>query len=177
MKTATFFIAAALSASVMQAQSITAELKNQWEGIKGNVLKAAERMPDADFKFKPEGEPRTFADLVTHIADAHMGMCGAASGEMKKVDAASKTTKADVVAALKESIAFCDAAYAGLNDGNVSSTVKMFGRDTTKFSALNFNVIHDNEVYGSMAVYYRLKNIVPPSTADRPAMGGGKKKE
>jgi hypothetical protein len=175
MRMATIFIATVLGASMLSAQSMTAELKMQWDGIKGNVLKAAERMPDADYKFKPAGEPRDFAELVTHVADAHMGMCGAASGEMKKVDAASKMTKADIVAALKESIAFCDAAYAGLNDGNASSTVKMMGRDMSKFGALNFNVIHDNEVYGSMAVYYRLKNMVPPSTADRPARGGMKK--
>ena len=45
------------------------------------------------------------------------------------------------------------------------------------FGVLDFGVIHDNEMYGEIVVYYRAKGMVPPSTADRPAMGGGKKKE
>ena len=37
------------------------------------------------------------------------------------------------------------------------------------------NIIHDNEMYGQIVAYYRAKGMVPPTTADRPAMG--KKKE
>ena len=55
--------------------------------------------------------------------------------------------------------------------------VTMFGGMRTHVGALEFNVVHDNEVYGSIAVYMRLKNMVPPSTADRPQMEGKKKKK
>ena len=40
MRMATIFIATVLGASMLSAQSMTAELKMQWDGIKGNVLKA-----------------------------------------------------------------------------------------------------------------------------------------
>jgi len=175
MKTATIFIATLLGATGLYAQSMSAELKAQWTDIKMNITKAADRMPDGDYSFKPAGEPRTFADLIAHVADTQGAMCGAAKGEMKRFGAAQKTSKADLVAVLKESNDFCDSAYEELTDGNASQAVKMFGRDRTRYGALDFNVIHDNEVYGSIAVYMRLKNMVPPSTADRPQMG--KKKE
>lgn len=39
---------------------------------------------------------------------------------------------------------------------------------------LAYVTAHDNECYGSMAVYMRLKGIVPPSTAARGGMGMGR---
>jgi hypothetical protein len=33
--------------------------------------------------------------------------------------------------------------------------------------ALADNVTHDNEMYGTAAVYFRLKGLVPPSTEGR----------
>lgn len=175
MKTATIFIATLLGATGLSAQSISTELKGQWDDVKINITKAADRMSDADYSFKPTGEPRTFAQLISHVADAQAAMCGAALGEQKRIGAGAMTSKADLVAALKQSTEFCDTAYAGLTDSNANQGVKMFGRERTKYGALDMNVIHDNEVYGSIAVYMRLKNMVPPSTADHPQMG--KKKE
>ena len=52
----------------------------------------------------------------------------------------------------------------------------MFGRDETKLGALYFDIIHNTEMYGQIVAYYRAKNMVPPSTADRPARAGGSKK-
>jgi uncharacterized damage-inducible protein DinB len=177
MKTATIFIATILGATGLSAQTIATEVKAQWGDIKANITKAADRMSDADYAFKPEGEPRSFGDLIAHVADAQGAMCGAAKGEQKRIGAAQKKTKAELVAALKESNDYCDTAYAALTDGNANEMVSMFGGMRTRVGALEFNVVHDNEVYGSIAVYMRVKNMVPPSTADRPHMDDNKKKQ
>jgi hypothetical protein len=79
-----------------------------------------------------------------------------------------------VRAALKGSFDYCDPLYEGLTDASATQMIKLFGRDQTKLGTLYFNVIHDNEMYGQVAVYYRLKNMVPPSTADRAGAGRGK---
>jgi hypothetical protein len=42
--------------------------------------------------------------------------------------------------------------------------VKIFGKEKPKLGVLMMNVGHDNEMYGTIAVYLRLKGIVPPST-------------
>jgi hypothetical protein len=163
-----------VTASHAQNNPVSAELKQQYAGIKNDLMKAAERMPDGDYSFKPEGEPRTFGQLLTHIAEVQLALCGATAGEQKRGDAGSKTTKADVRAALKGSFDYCDPLYEGLTDASATQMIKLFGRDQTKLGTLYFNVIHDNEMYGQVAVYYRLKNMVPPSTADRSGAGRGK---
>jgi len=82
---------------------------------------------------------------------------------------------ADAVAALKAVFDFCDPIYAAMTDADAAKMVKVFGRDRTKFGALNFGVIHTNEMYGTLAVYLRAKDMVPPSSAGRGNMG--RKKE
>jgi hypothetical protein len=77
--------------------------------------------------------------------------------------AAGKTSKADLLAALKASSDYCDVVYDSLTDAALAQPVKMFGRDISKQGALYFNVSHNNETYGTMVVYMRLKGIVPPS--------------
>lgn len=177
MKPLTILTALA-AASVMYAQNpLTTELKAQYESSKDTITKSAARMPEADYSFKPaEGNTRTFGQIIGHIADVQLAVCSAVKGEQKRGDAErTKTTKAELVAALKESFDYCDGAFNSLTDAQATQTIKMFGRDQTKLGALYFDVIHNTEMYGQIVAYYRAKNIVPPSTADRPASGGMKK--
>jgi len=54
-----------------------------------------------------------------------------------------------------------------LTDATATQMVKMFDRDQSKLGVMYFDVIHNNEMYGQIVAYYRAKNMVPPSTADR----------
>ncbi len=65
------------------------------------------------------------------------------------------------MALLKAAFDYCDPIYNALTDTNGLEMAKMFGRDMPKFSILNFGVIHDNEMYGTMAeVYLRAKGAM-----------------
>jgi DinB superfamily len=166
--TATLLVLAA-SASALYAQSnpLVTEMKANYNQIKNNILRGAEKMPEADYSFKPAPESRTFGEVVTHIATVQAALCASAKGESRQLDG-TKTAKADAVALLKESIDYCDPVYTGLTDAGAMEMGKMFGRDRSKFGILDFNVIHDNEMYGTMAVYLRAKGQVPPSSEPRP---------
>lgn len=167
------FLGALAGAAGLYAQNpFSTEVKANYNNAKNNLLKAADKMSESDYDFKATPDVRTYGQLIGHVADAQMGICGMAKGEQKKGEAGDKTSKADLVAALKASFDYCDSAYDALNDADGAQTVKMFGRDRTKLGVLDFNVIHDNEMYGTIAVYLRLKGIVPPSS-ERP-MGQGK---
>ncbi len=84
------------AATALRAQNpMTAEVTAAYKGVSANILKAAEKMPDADYGFKPAPEFRTFGQLIAHVADAQMALCGGAKGEMKRGDAAKKTSKAE----------------------------------------------------------------------------------
>jgi hypothetical protein len=76
-------------------------------------------------------------------------------------------TKAELVAALKESAAFCDVAYDTMTDATVGAPAKFGSAAITVGYALTYNVAHDNEHYGNMVTYLRLKGLVPPSSARR----------
>jgi uncharacterized damage-inducible protein DinB len=171
-------IATLATASAVYAQNpLSDELKAQYNQSKDTITKAADRMPEANYSFKPaEGNTLTFGQIIGHIIDVQFAICGAAKGEQKQSDAQqTKTTKADLTAALKASFDYCDTAFNPLTDATATQTIKMFGRDQSRLGTLYFDVIHNTEMYGQIVVYYRAKNMVPPSTADRPARGGGKK--
>jgi uncharacterized damage-inducible protein DinB len=172
------FLAALAGAGLYaQGNPFSTEVKANYNSIKTNLMKSADKVSEADYDFKATPDVRSYGQLIGHVADTQLAICGAAKGEQKRGDAGQKTSKADLVAALKESFDYCDPAYDALTDAEGAQTVKMFGRDRTKLGVLDFNVIHDNEMYGTMAVYMRLKGVVPPSTADRPAgQGKGGKK-
>src|ERR1700744_3962282 len=161
-----FLLAAGVSAVYAQSNPLSSELKANYNNIKNNVLRGAEKMPEENYSFKPAPESRTFGEVVTHIATVQAALCASAKGETKQLDG-TKTSKADAVALLKESIDYCDPIYNAMTDAAGLEMGKMFGRDRTKFGILDFNVIHDNEMYGTMAVYLRAKGVVPPSSEPR----------
>jgi uncharacterized damage-inducible protein DinB len=148
------------------SQLFIGELTQFYTIRKGDLLKAADRMPADDYNFKPTPEVRTFAELLAHVIDAQMGFCSAEKGEPRKINAASKTSKADLVAALKVSFDECDGAFALMTDSTVAQMVRA-GGERSKFGALLYATLHDNEEYGYLAMYLRLKGLVPPSTDSR----------
>jgi uncharacterized damage-inducible protein DinB len=145
-----------------------AEIKRYYyEAVKRNLSAMVEKMPEEHFAFKPVPEMRSFGESVAHVADAQARNCNLASGAgSKTLDADKKRTKAELQTALKESFAICDGVFAGLTDAQANEMVKMgqSGFQLSKLSLLVSMISHSNEQHGYMAVYLRLKRIVPPST-------------
>ncbi len=171
-----------LCACALQAQpkggpaTLESDVKQAYNGIKNNITRAAEEMPEAGYSFQPTPEERNFGGWVAHVADAQANSCGAATGQRKQLGAASKTSKADLLAALKESFEMCDAAYGEVTAANMNDPIQTFRGATPRLAALYGNIGHDQECYGSMAVYLRLQKLVPPSSQGRGRMGKGKMK-
>lgn len=141
--------------------------------VKGYISKAAAKMPEDQYGFKPTPDVRSFGQLVAHIADANYGFCAAVTGQPPPAggfDGAiekAKTTKADLEKALADSFAYCDKAHAAMTDAAGAEKVKFFGNEMAKLSVLEFNTHHEFEHYGNIVTYLRLKNIVPPSSEPR----------
>jgi hypothetical protein len=189
-------LASAILVCSLQAQQngapadLATDLKQNYTSGKNKIVAAAEEMSEAGYSFQPTPEERNFGAWVAHLADSQATFCGAVSGNPKKLDAASKTSKADLVAALKESFEICDAVYDGTTGGNANDSVPTFSpiapksnRDPIAMATLArrgprpraswlwFNVAHNEECYGSMAVYLRLQKLVPPSSQGRGNVG------
>ena len=146
---------------------VSGEVKQAYTNVKNNFLKAADKMPEEGYSFKATPDLQDFGQRIAHIADANARTCGAIKGEQKALGAASKKTKADLVAALKESFDYCDPVFNGLTDADATTVVTMGRGQRSKIGALWGTVSHTNELYGYISVYLRLKGIVPPSSEPR----------
>lgn len=163
MKNFIFLIAAACLA---QAQNpMSKETKEMYGAVKGYILKSADKMPEANYSFKPSPDVRSYGQILGHLIDDQYFFCGAALGEAKPSEAEKKlTTKTELVAGLKVAFAYCDSAYDSLTDAKGGMLMK-FGRgERTLSGILNFNVSHDFEHYGNLITYLRIKGLVPPSS-------------
>ena len=151
--------------------SMAAVVKSMHVIIRRNLAEAADSMPADEYGFKPTPEVRSFGQLIGHVANANFYFCSQAKGEAppSKENFESVTDKAALVKGLKDSLSYCDAIYNDTSDANFNQIVKVAGPNGGaqggRGSVLMFNMTHNNEHYGNVIVYMRLKGHVPPSTA------------
>jgi uncharacterized damage-inducible protein DinB len=157
--------------STPPANPITASEKGFDSFVSGAVVAAAEKMPEENYSFKPTPEVRSFGQLVGHVADASYFYCSQAIGEASPVKGIekTKTSKADLVAALKDGVAYCNKAFDSMTDAKGRETVKLFNFNIAKLTVFSMNTAHTDEHYGNMVTYMRLKGIVPPTSENQPA--------
>jgi uncharacterized damage-inducible protein DinB len=142
--------------------------QNGWTGAKRNIVESADQMPEANYSFKPVDTVRTFGQILAHVADSNYFYCARSKGEPPPVPDGTlektATTKAAIVKALGESVAYCDAVYGSLTAASVAETVKAGDSQIPRVQPLFNNVSHNVEHYGNLVTYFRMKNMVPPST-------------
>jgi uncharacterized damage-inducible protein DinB len=164
------------AAQTGDGKTYTAAVQRQFQMIQGLVMKTAEKVGEDLYSFKPTPEVRSLAGVLGHIADGNRLLCRIASGEnvdlekiMKGVDPVQvhekKTAKAEIIAALNDSRAFCDSVFAKLTDASGQESATWFGGDKMpRLMILTMNNSHNWEHYGNLVTYMRLKGIVPPSS-------------
>jgi len=168
---ASAFLGAPVSAQTpATANPISAGIRTAWDGTKRNLTRSAELMPEKDYSFRPVDTVRTFGQILAHVAGANYVFCAAAKGEASPhAEAAfekTATTRAQIIKVLGESIGYCDAAYAALDDKRAAETIEMpFGMGKgARALPLMVNSGHVQEHYGNLVTYFRIKGIVPPSS-------------
>lgn len=153
------------------ANPITVSEKGLYSFLSGAVVRAAEKMPEENYSFKPTPEVRSFGQLVGHVADANYMFCSQASGDANpsKDIEKTKTSKADLVAAVKDAVAYCNKQFDSMTDAKGSQMVKLFNFNLARLTLFSLNTAHTDEHYGNMVTYLRLKGIVPPTSENPPA--------
>ncbi len=158
---------AALAQSSQTPSGPAAEVQRAYNGLKTNILKAANTMPAEAYSYKPTPDVRTFARVVEHIIEAQQHSCGAVNGTamsaLPKVPDES-ADRGSVVQALQDSFTACDKAMASLSDGNATEMLAAGPGKRSRIGLLWGTVSHDNEQYATLALYMRLKGLTPPSS-------------
>lgn len=150
------------------AQAV-ATLKDLWMGPIGNVIQAAQDVPDSMYSFRPVPTVRSFGQLIGHVAGAQNYICSLILGDPERPEDGiekSVTTKAGLVAALKASSDYCLKAYA-IAESASGQHARFHGQDRTKLFLLVLNAAHDDEHYGNIVTYMRMNGMVPPSSKPR----------
>jgi uncharacterized damage-inducible protein DinB len=150
--------------------SAAATIKSMHSTVSRDLTEAAAMMNADEYAFRPTAETRSFAELVGHVANANVFFCAQARGEKPPttINYEKVTDRNSLMLGLSDAIAYCDTAVSASTDANLSSMVKLIGpgdHQSTRGSVLAFNTAHNNEHYGNMVVYLRLKGHVPPSSA------------
>src|SRR5579863_2354777 len=153
-------------------------LRNAYMGNRNTIVRTAEKMPEENYGMHPgeQMEVRTFGQQVGHLANYNFLWCSEAKGE-KNPNAGNNleklATKAEFLKAVNDAFAYCDGVYNGLTDASGTETITITqenGRQTQnlRLGLLTLNYGHNNEIYGSMVIFLRMKNIVPPASEPRP---------
>ena len=151
-----------------QRFTLAGNMLRGYAGLQRNLTEAAELMPGEHYGFKPTPEMRPYGQLVAHIALSQFGGCAALKGEPNPRASEKEETardKATLVALLKASTAYCDPVLNALTDDAMVQLTKVGPNEAAKGLILASTNTHGNEMYGTMAVYLRLKGLVPPTTA------------
>ena len=161
------------AAPTVQTYELSASILKGYQQLQADLAAAADKMPDEFYSFRPTSEIRPFGQLVAHVALAQFRTCSQLKGDAdshKDEKEDKPWSKTEALALLKSSTAYCDPQVNALTDATMAQMI-----DREKFRAAKGLfpaeiLVHGSEMYGAMAVYLRLKNIVPPTTERMNAM-------
>jgi len=156
--------------------TVTKVLDGRISGVEGELVPAAEAMPEDKYSFAPtNGEfkgVRNFAQQVKHVAAANYMFGAAILVEKPPVELGGEngpdalTSKADIVKFLKDSFAYVHKAVGSVNEKNMVEPVKSpFGSgNATRLGLATMVVGHCFDHYGQMVEYLRMNGIIPPAS-------------
>ncbi len=159
-----------------ERRSLTQVLDQTVSNLEHEFVPAAEAMPSDNYSFAPtSGEfkgVRTFAQQIKHVAAVNYELGAALLDEKPPVDIgdesgpASITSKAEILAYLKDSFKYVHKAVATIDEKNLTGTVKSpFGEGSvTRLGLATTVVAHGFDHYGQMVEYLRMNGIVPPAS-------------
>ena len=147
------------------ANPVSSAVKSQIARFGKNMAAAAEAMPAEKYSYKPTAEMNTYGHLMMHIAQSNNLFCSKLAGQTAPdVKMAETDGKDKLVAAVKDSFAYCSTALANADDTKLSEALLVFGNRPTSRGAL-FVILASSwtDHYATQAMYLRLNGILPPT--------------
>ena len=164
---------------------ITTVFRTRTMGLQRNIAQAFDSIPEAKFGYRPTAAQLTIGYIAQHLVNDNYFFCNN-FGAMKATQSASDTTTADsikakwprdtLIAKVKASFAFCESAFAQLDDAKLGDQITMTNggqtRTVTRTSMVLGHALDMADHYSQLANYMRLNNMVPPTALPRPRPGG-----
>jgi uncharacterized damage-inducible protein DinB len=158
-------------------KDLSSWLRNAYTNTRNNLLKSAEAFPEDQYNMRPgpQQEVRTYGQIIGHVANFNYRWCAQAKGEKNPNegnDLEKVSTKAGLVKALQDAFNYCDPVYAGMTDSAATEIIQITQEsgkqaEVPRMGLLIQNHAHNNEHYGNLVTYMRIKGVVPPSSQRR----------
>jgi uncharacterized damage-inducible protein DinB len=129
--------------------------------MQDKIMNSADAMPESKYGYRPTQDVRSFAGILTHLADISYTLCSNVKGEAPPATATMKGSKTEIMAYLKGAFGYCDGVYSGFTDAHLDDPADFFGARTNKMFILTQVGNHDALHYGNLVTYLRLNGLVP----------------
>ena len=160
-------------------------VQKAFDAFSNYLVVSANLMPESGYGFRPTPELRTFGEQINHATTSHYSFCnqtGTPPGVERRTapSAAGLTTKAAIVKALEDSIAYCNSLLAAASEAWLMEIVPNLGGPSSgqitgmRAYAFVYNTVHSAEDYGTITTYLRMQGVVPASTALNPPAARGR---
>ena len=143
------------------------DLIKDWERQKATLMAIADAMPEDRFGYQSTPAQRSYGEQIMHIASVNVQILGLVGGTAAapSFTAESATTKAEILQALADSYDYGIALLNEQTSNSITETVEAaFLGPSTRGRVFWFLLGHSMDIYGQMAVYLRLNDIVPPAS-------------
>jgi uncharacterized damage-inducible protein DinB len=154
-----------LASSPASAQSAIDGMRTEFAAVSKAVMTAATKAPESIYGYQPTSEVFTLRKQLLHIADASYSICASfkgTPGQRPKMDADAPLAKADVLAALTASFAFCEAALTAATDATLAEMMTTAsGAKRVKSYHASHLLAHTSLHYGNVVTYMRLNKLSP----------------
>ena len=164
---------------------ITTVFRGRTMGLQRNLAQAFDSIPASMFNYKPTPKQLTIGYIAQHLANDNYFFCSAFGAMQPTRPPADMSTPDSVKAAwpketlnakLKESLKFCEDAFAQLTDANLGDQVTITppggqSRAITRAGMVLGHALDMADHYSQIANYMRLNNLIPPTALPRPRPG------
>ncbi|MBA3673086.1 MAG: DinB family protein [Gemmatimonadaceae bacterium] len=168
------------------ANPITTVFRTRTMSLQRNLAQALDSIPAGTFGYRPTPAQLTIGYIAQHLANDNYFFCnnfGSMKATRPAVDSSTadsvkaKWPKDSLVAKVKASFAFCENAFAQLDDAKLADQITMtFGgnsRQSPRVSMVLGHVVDMADHYSQLANYMRLNNMIPPTALPRPPRPAG----
>jgi uncharacterized damage-inducible protein DinB len=172
-------------AGAAPANPITTAFKGRTLGLQRILAQAFDSIPESKFNYKPTPAQLTVGYVAQHLAEDNYFFCNNFGSQKATVDPEETSTpdsvkakwpKDKLVSQLKASFAFCERAFAQLDDAKLGEQFTMtFGgqsRPSTRASMVLGHAMDMQDHYSQIANYMRLNGMLPPTALPRPKPAG-----
>lgn len=167
--------------SAPPANPITTSFRGRTMNLQRNLAEAFDSIPESKYGYRPTPAQLTVGNIAQHLASDNYLFCNA-FGDRKATLPEKDTATPDsvkarwpkdtLVAKLKASFAFCESAFAQLDDAKLADQVPLTfngqTRNVTRAGMVLGHALDMADHYSQIANYMRLNGLLPPTARPRP---------